>query len=108
MPGFNLFDPQHPRHEKAFFHELNRNHIISFFAEDAGRAVGFTGDFIKKLTASILKPNICPLRLRSWMWKLTAGFFYSPGLLKSIPTGKDRAQLPDPYSKNPCCSLSII
>jgi len=34
------------RHEKAFFHELSRNHIVSFVAEDAGRVVGFiTGGF---------------------------------------------------------------
>jgi len=37
-----------------------------------------------------------------------AGFFYSPGMLKSIPTVKDRAQLPDPHSKNLSCNLSII
>jgi ribosomal protein S18 acetylase RimI-like enzyme len=35
-----------PRHEKAFFNELNRKHIISFVAEDAGRVIGFiTGGY---------------------------------------------------------------
>ena len=38
-----------PRHEKAFFHELSRNHIISFVAEDAGRVVGFiTGGYERR------------------------------------------------------------
>jgi len=30
------------------------------------------------------------------------------GMLKSIPTVKDRAQLPDLHSKNIFCNLSII
>ena len=35
-----------PRHEKAFFNELNRKQIISFVAEDAGRVMGFiTGGY---------------------------------------------------------------
>jgi GNAT superfamily N-acetyltransferase len=35
-----------PRHEQAFFNELNSKHIISFVAEDAGRIIGFiTGGY---------------------------------------------------------------
>jgi ribosomal protein S18 acetylase RimI-like enzyme len=35
-----------PRHEQAFFNELNSNQIISFVAEDAGRVIGFiTGGY---------------------------------------------------------------
>ena len=35
-----------PRHEQAFFNELNSKHIISFAAEDAGRIIGFiTGGY---------------------------------------------------------------
>jgi len=35
-----------PRHEQAFFSELNSKHIISFVAEDAGRVIGFiTGGY---------------------------------------------------------------
>ena len=35
-----------PRHEQAFFKELNSKQIISFVAEDAGRIIGFiTGGY---------------------------------------------------------------
>ena len=46
IPYGYLFEMSIPRHEQAFFNELNSRKIISFVAEHAGRVVGFiTGGY---------------------------------------------------------------
>jgi len=46
IPYGYLYSMSIPRHEQAFFNELNSKQIISFVAEDAGRIIGFvTGGY---------------------------------------------------------------
>jgi ribosomal protein S18 acetylase RimI-like enzyme len=46
IPYGYLFEMSVPKHEQAFFNDLNIRQIISFVAENAGRVVGFiTGGY---------------------------------------------------------------
>ena len=50
IPYGYLFEMSAPRHEQAFFNDLNSRQIISFVAENASRVVGFiTGGYERNL-----------------------------------------------------------
>jgi hypothetical protein len=71
---------------------------LGLYTEDSKRIIGGGGP-VAKIAWILIKASHLAM----------AGFFYSLRLLlKSVPTVKDRAQLPDPHLKNLPCNLSII